>query len=82
MGKKAFIIFCLKLLAYLLLILLLLLNWVKRKAIRKISLGTIKDNSSGAINLQIKHMVARSVLFFCPPFICPPVEALRGHLGV
>lgn len=63
----AFIIFCLKLLAYLLLIILLLLNWVKRKAIRKTSVGTIKYNSSRAINLQIKHKAASSVLYLPSP---------------
>lgn len=81
MGKKAFIIFCLKLLAYLLLILLLLLNWVKRKAIRKTSLGTIKDNSSGAINLQIKHMVARSVLFLALPLFAHLLRLLEVIWG-
>lgn len=63
----AFIIFCSKLLAYLLLIILLLLNWVKRKAIRKTSVGTIKYNNSGAINLQIKHKAASSVLYLPSP---------------
>lgn len=79
-GKKAFIIFCLKLLAYLLLIFLLLLNWVKRKAIRKTSLGTIKYNSSEAINLQIKHMVVRSVLFL--PSLYLPTYCGDGLLEV
>lgn len=81
--EMAFIIFCLKLLAYLLLIFLLLLNWVQRKAIRNTSLGTIKYNSSGAINLQIKHMVVSSVLYFSSLYV-PVVEvgSSRSSMGL
>lgn len=81
--EMAFIIFCLKLLAYLLLIFLLLLNWVQRKAIRNTSLGTIKYNSSGAINLQIKHMVVSSVLYFSSLYVrVVEVGSSRSSMGL